>query len=235
MPGTRPVDCRSICPPPGAMPRVKRWTSGAGCPDDDGDATGAAAPGGMGSADADGSGSVSLGGRVIRGDGVGDGVGEGVGVDVGVGAGVATGGGVTGFRVGATPDGVGGAPTIAPDPLAVGAGDVVSDGVAPTAVFDDPVGPDGDGLPGTPNSPTAIANDARTRFRIPSATTSRARWEVVKSSVSPQPAGGTTGGSRTRGRRGSYTGPRENSYSTARSSDSARRSPPIRQARNDAS
>jgi hypothetical protein len=65
---------------------------------------------------------------------------------------------------------------------------VVGDGEA-AAVSPVDRGPIGDGAVGTPNVPMASANVARTRFRIPRATTSRARCAGVTTIGTPRPVG----------------------------------------------
>lgn len=64
----------------------------------------------------------------------------------------------------------------------VGAGDAAA--VSPVGR-----GPIGDGVVGMPNVPMASANVARTRFRIPRATMSRARCADVTTIETPRPVG----------------------------------------------
>jgi len=76
--------------------------------------------------------------------------------------------------------------------VGTGVGEAALDGITAddegslTAGVDDgraAVSPPGGGVEtGPPNAPTASASPARTRFRIPRATTSRARWAIVKRS-----------------------------------------------------
>ena len=142
---------------------------------------------GVGAAVGPGTGRLMTGGE----DGTWRGVGNGVGAaSEGVGVGLAGGGLSGGSDGGDVGDGLAGAgvvvgeddgdtpgPPLEPpdgDPDPVTAGDTEGRAaVSPVAL-----GPGARNV-GTPNAPTASASVARIRFRIPRATTSRARWAIV--------------------------------------------------------